>query len=48
MKELKNILLEFLQIYITENNGWYNWCVNEINLIRDYKDCLLSDNITTE
>ncbi len=32
MKELKNILLEFSKINITENNGWYNWCVNENHL----------------
>ena len=29
MKEIKNILLEFSKLHITENNGWYNWCINE-------------------
>lgn len=29
MEKLKKNLLEFSQKYLTENNGWYNWCVNE-------------------
>lgn len=29
MEKLKNILLEFSKIHLNENNGWYNWCVNE-------------------
>ncbi len=32
MEELKNILLEFSQTHLTENNGWFNWCVNENHL----------------
>lgn len=35
MKELINILLEFSKIHLNENNGWYNWCVNENHLPKD-------------
>lgn len=32
MEELKNILHKFSKIHLTENNGWYNWCINENHL----------------
>lgn len=40
MEKLKKNLLEFSQKYLTENNGWYNWCVNE-NLLPN--DVMLPD-----